>query len=121
MSSVSKRQSTAVFFLFSSRRRHTRYWRDWSSDVCSSDLHVPDVVGTVRLDRDDVEQRLARPVHRVGRRRVRRLLLVVGGQEGQQVPDLLEAGGQTGRASGRGRVEISGGAGLLKKKLFTTT
>src|SRR3712207_732243 len=27
------------FFFFSSRRRHTRYWRDWSSDVCSSDLH----------------------------------------------------------------------------------
>src|SRR5882757_3785080 len=26
------------FFFFSSRRRHTRYWRDWSSDVCSSDL-----------------------------------------------------------------------------------
>src|SRR3712207_9403117 len=25
---------------FSSRRRHTRYWRDWSSDVCSSDLRV---------------------------------------------------------------------------------
>src|SRR3712207_8763895 len=25
-------------FCFSSRRRHTRYWRDWSSDVCSSDL-----------------------------------------------------------------------------------
>src|SRR3712207_7244192 len=25
--------------LFASRRRHTRYWRDWSSDVCSSDLH----------------------------------------------------------------------------------
>src|ERR1035437_3996764 len=23
---------------FSSRRRHTRYWSDWSSDVCSSDL-----------------------------------------------------------------------------------
>src|SRR5947209_20091667 len=29
----------AVFF-FSSRRRHTIYWRDWSSDVCSSDLGV---------------------------------------------------------------------------------
>src|SRR6476620_10072446 len=26
------------FFFFSSRRRHTRYWRDWSSDVCASDL-----------------------------------------------------------------------------------
>src|SRR3712207_8071279 len=25
---------------FSSRRRHARYWRDWSSDVCSSDLKV---------------------------------------------------------------------------------
>src|SRR3712207_6858507 len=29
---------TLFFFFFSSRRRHTRYWRDWSSDVCSSDL-----------------------------------------------------------------------------------
>src|SRR5207247_2862124 len=27
-------------FLFSSRRRHTRSTRDWSSDVCSSDLHT---------------------------------------------------------------------------------
>src|SRR5690606_40001365 len=27
-----------VFFFFSSRRRHTRFSRDWSSDVCSSDL-----------------------------------------------------------------------------------
>src|SRR5438445_206053 len=27
-------------FFFSSRRRHTRYWRDWSSDVCSSDLRM---------------------------------------------------------------------------------
>src|SRR5215813_2135679 len=26
-------------FFFSSRRRHTRCGRDWSSDVCSSDLH----------------------------------------------------------------------------------
>src|SRR5207249_6206630 len=27
------------FFFFSSRRRHTRSKRDWSSDVCSSDLY----------------------------------------------------------------------------------
>src|SRR5690606_40910965 len=27
-----------IFFSFSSRRRHTRFSRDWSSDVCSSDL-----------------------------------------------------------------------------------
>src|SRR2546429_6580541 len=29
------------FFFFSSRRRHTRCSRDWSSDVCSSDLAAP--------------------------------------------------------------------------------
>src|SRR5690625_7254274 len=28
-----------LFFFFSSRRRHTRWPRDWSSDVCSSDLY----------------------------------------------------------------------------------
>src|SRR5438445_2818593 len=35
----------ACFFFFSSRRRHTRYWRDWSSDVCSSDLLGARVLG----------------------------------------------------------------------------
>src|SRR2546430_2055545 len=29
----------AIFFFFSSRRRHTRFDCDWSSDVCSSDLY----------------------------------------------------------------------------------
>src|SRR3712207_3238048 len=33
--------STTDIFFFSIRRRHTRYWRDWSSDVCSSDLLDP--------------------------------------------------------------------------------
>src|SRR5260370_24055862 len=31
----------SLFFFFSSRRRHTRFKCDWSSDVCSSDLIVP--------------------------------------------------------------------------------
>src|SRR5690606_40725316 len=30
-----------IFFFFSSRRRHTSFSRDWSSDVCSSDLTTP--------------------------------------------------------------------------------
>src|SRR5207302_6709518 len=39
------------FFFFSSRRRHTRFSRDWSSDVCSSDLaREPDAMV---LDRED--------------------------------------------------------------------
>src|SRR6266511_5050530 len=33
------------FFFFSSRRRHTRFSRDWSSDVCSSDLDRLIVLG----------------------------------------------------------------------------
>src|SRR5690606_40421747 len=33
------REAEAYLFFFSSRRRHTRFSRDWSSDVCSSDLY----------------------------------------------------------------------------------
>src|SRR6266550_7700701 len=39
------------FFFFSSRRRHTRCSRDWSSDVCSSDLNAGQLVGTVMIAR----------------------------------------------------------------------
>src|SRR5476651_1099824 len=41
------------FFFFSSRRRHTRYWRDWSSDVCSSDLWQLST-GRFKVDARDV-------------------------------------------------------------------
>src|SRR5690606_39406001 len=34
-------------FFFSSRRRHTRFSRDWSSDVCSSDLVLGSVQGNL--------------------------------------------------------------------------
>src|SRR5207253_6918359 len=38
-------------FFFSSRRRHTRWPRDWSSDVCSSDLaHLEKPVTKEALD-----------------------------------------------------------------------
>src|SRR5256884_7315736 len=57
------RDSVCLRFFFSSRRRHTRCSRDWSSDVCSSDLLSysawrsrfgadPAIVGkTIRLNR----------------------------------------------------------------------
>src|SRR5215475_15516311 len=35
---ISVRMACEFVFFFSSRRRHTRFSRDWSSDVCSSDL-----------------------------------------------------------------------------------
>src|SRR3712207_9375793 len=86
-----------LFFFFSSRRRHTRYWRDWSSDVCSSDLG--DVAARVRPE--GVEQ------------------LVGGPLQGGLVPGGLPGDGQPreiGRASCRERVEISVVAVSLKKK-----
>src|SRR5271166_3177635 len=43
-----------IFFFFSSRRRHTRWPRDWSSDVCSSDL--PQRAHTVLLSTENSVQ-----------------------------------------------------------------
>src|SRR2546429_5812727 len=45
-------QRTYVVFFFSSRRRHTRCSRDWSSDVCSSDLRSVSLVLAVVLPAD---------------------------------------------------------------------
>src|SRR6266853_3174301 len=60
---------TLMFFFFSSRRRHTRFDCDWSSDVCSSDLpwegsprqgglHRGDTPGSQQVE-DDVARRFA--------------------------------------------------------------
>src|SRR3712207_7741607 len=48
-----------VFIFFSSRRRHTRYWRDWSSDVCSSDLRAGEarLGARVEVDAGGLERR----------------------------------------------------------------
>src|SRR5690625_7801772 len=56
-----------MIFFFSSRRRHTRWPRDWSSDVCSSDLFLfprdtgPETVempGVVSLSQDEARATL---------------------------------------------------------------
>src|SRR5260370_27517792 len=44
-----------MFFFFSSRRRHTRFKCDWSSDVCSSDLATRCVVGFNRVGGFDTQ------------------------------------------------------------------
>src|SRR5690625_3987028 len=56
-------------FFFSSRRRHTRWPRDWSSDVCSSDLqcgkrNLPYSPSTLLLLRGKIEIKSAR-IHRL--------------------------------------------------------
>src|SRR5690625_4826543 len=43
------------YFFFSSRRRHTRWPRDWSSDVCSSDLPVETAVAEAGIGVDPAE------------------------------------------------------------------
>src|SRR5215203_6431025 len=66
------------FFFFSSRRRHTRYWRDWSSDVCSSDLDgeghwkrrggepMPDLDGCIDVDISATPFTNTLPIRRLG-------------------------------------------------------
>src|SRR6266508_4265961 len=55
-----------VFFFFSSRRRHTRWPRDWSSDVCSSDLVV---ISPDPLHPEDLGIELLRPIEILDRDR----------------------------------------------------
>src|SRR3712207_9587050 len=65
--------------IFSSRRRHTRYWRDWSSDVCSSDLladrgiqhHRLERVGRNAVRKQLVPDSLGRPASEAAMDRVR--------------------------------------------------
>src|SRR5690606_40005072 len=98
-------------FLFSSRRRHTRFSRDWSSDVCSSDLKLcayRNVLGDADLER-------ARPFHD--------LLLQANPEQlvwGSDWPHLRVTpapdAGQIGRASCREGAWMSGGAAHLNKQ-----
>src|SRR3712207_9458253 len=96
-----------LFFFFSSRRRHTRYWRDWSSDVCSSDLAF--MAGKF------MDEMPGMSFGHAG--------TIVEGKEdtaSEKIARLAEAGitvaEQIGRASCRERVEISVVAVSLKKK-----
>src|SRR5438874_13811189 len=76
-------------FFFSSRRRHTRSLRDWSSDVCSSDLECS-MVSTATVSPEST--------------------LSLGGSLGSSQPHWVVsrvAGRQIGRASCRERVKIA--------------
>src|SRR5690606_40299154 len=80
--------SAAAAFFFSSSGRHTRFSRDWSSDVCSSDLH-----------RGRPQRRLADPSP-AGRRDAGRLL----GRDGPARAG-AGAGGQGSRSGGKSGAE----------------
>src|SRR5215510_12657369 len=59
----SKLRESLSFFFFSRRRRHTRWPRDWSSDVCSSDLGHAPVDGDVIIGADGVASAIRRQLH----------------------------------------------------------
>src|SRR6266702_6537609 len=71
------------FFFFSSRRRHTRWPRDWSSDVCSSDL--PDAEGLLVRE---VTQ--GGPAARAGLAQGD-LIVAAGGRPVRAIDDLFDA------------------------------
>src|SRR3990167_5116919 len=50
----------SCLFFFSSRRRHTRFDCDWSSDVCSSDLKLQCSADAVSGEREWAEKRSVR-------------------------------------------------------------
>src|SRR5439155_15784439 len=95
------------FFFFSSRRRHTRWPRDWSSDVCSSDLYL-------EFTMTDVTKIQARGEdfsdigHGKFKISVTEDNLLLGNRSG--IPAAVTGGGllkEIGRASCRERVEMS--------------
>src|SRR5438105_7043594 len=77
-------------FFFSSRRRHTSSTRDWSSDVCSSDLYP-----------------IARPTHTISNATCHNLERGTHQVVAAILQKILAGGPQIGRASCRERVEIS--------------
>src|SRR5258707_4065826 len=93
------------FFFFSRRRRHTRYWRDLSSDVCSSDLPASREFQIVHGKRCKRGHRIDAQIDDWGRP------LKLRGSIG-----LLGLRRQTGRAPCGERGRISVAAESLKKK-----
>src|SRR5690625_6094372 len=116
-----------LFFFFSSRSRHTRWPRDWSSDVCSSDLdvagllqrlltdrqaHLAELVGAV--DIGDGEVVLAGQIRHVLERFA---LSLVGGEPGGDGGrlDRLELGDRKSTRLNSSHVAISYAVFCLKK------
>src|SRR5690606_39553090 len=104
---------TCLFFFFSSRRRHTRFSRDWSSDVCSSDLYMTSPLHAILRHSVDVWQ--SDPVN-LGFQQVG---YVSVGEANQQsdYERIVESQNEIGRASCRERVKIQVVDGTYRKRI----
>src|SRR5207247_3394484 len=103
---------------FKGRRRHTRSARDWSSDVCSSDLESPERTRpSTRRDGELKASRLGRPILRIRESRGR-LAATDEQHDEDRGEDPRDGAGelQIGRAACRERVEMKDGAGEISQK-----
>src|SRR5690606_39630848 len=95
-------------FFFSSRRRHTRFSRDWSSDVCSSDLIAPMDAWMGGIGEDDVIGIAG--AYKMRKSTLKRnIVLKVAEDGGSAAVCMLESNAtmvKIGRASCRERVEM---------------
>src|SRR5256886_6929442 len=103
LNAMKKTTITSINLFFSSRRRHTRFDCDWSSDVCSSDLNVScksaaSPRGNSRWNSRDPSER---PSAAAARARSKRLVARQRRAERRQARGQL---GEIGRASCRERV-----------------
>src|SRR5207247_3324326 len=101
-------------FFFSSRRRHTRSTRDWSSDVCSSDLvpsHFEFSHGNLAKYVVEVMDRAGvQAAHVVGAKTGGAIAMHLAADFPTRVRSLVVVG-EIGRASCRERVEVVAVAG----------
>src|SRR5207253_7629825 len=98
-------------FFFSSRRRHTRWPRDWSSDVCSSDL-IQQAASYLAASPWAIRRLLMRrvlPYVKIGKR------FNITREDLDTWVDAERAKKKIGRASCRERVEMRGVSGSKKK------
>src|SRR5690554_7003430 len=81
-----------IFFFFSSRRRHTRCGRDWSSDVCSSDLTVIEADDEVFFvaAREDIKRMILQLRHERDEDEYRRIMIIGGGNIGYKLAKAIE-------------------------------
>src|SRR5690606_39812902 len=102
-------------FFFSSRRRHTRFSRDWSSDVCSSDLEAE----RERLEAERASEEANR-INAANQAAILRLMnelqTVAEGDLTHEATVTEDITGEIGRASCRERGEMAGVAGACRMK-----
>src|SRR5690606_39592973 len=103
-------------FFFSSRRRHTRFSRDWSSDVCSSDLNVAGICALVSTEKHADALGLVAGLKPEGSRRLARVCFPQTNiVEAERTIVQSIAQSQIGRASCRASAPSSQGATQLHK------